>query len=59
MSQATVAEGVAPGQEAGWRDVVAVLGGRALERLRIVAGVVRPLGWMLMALTESGLAWCF
>ena len=51
MSQATVAEGSAPASEAGWRDVVAVVGGRVLERLRVVAGVVRPLGWMLMALT--------
>ena len=51
MSQATVAEGSAPASEAGWRDVAAVVGGRVLERLRVVAGVVRPLGWMLMALT--------
>lgn len=51
MSQATVAEGSAPASDASWRDVAAVVGGRVLERLRVVAGVVRPLGWMLMALT--------
>ncbi|MEV8218349.1 DUF58 domain-containing protein [Microbacterium sp. NPDC077391] len=52
MSQATVAEGRASAeQQAGWRDVVAVLGGRALGHLETAARVVRPLGWMLMALT--------
>ena len=52
MSQATVAEGRASAeQQAGWRDVAAVLGGRALGHLETAARVVRPLGWMLMALT--------
>src|SRR5690606_40617058 len=37
-------------REAGWRDVVAVLGSRVLDRLRRVAAVIRPLGWTVMAL---------
>lgn len=50
MTVTTVATGSAPGQEAGWRAIAAVLGARALARLRTVAAAVRPLGWMLMAL---------
>lgn len=41
----------APGREAGWRDIAGVLGSRALERLRLIAAAVRPLGWVLIALT--------
>src|SRR5690606_12994923 len=37
-------------REAGWRDVVAVLGSRALDRLRRIAAVIRPLGRTVMAL---------
>ncbi|WP_336644994.1 DUF58 domain-containing protein [Microbacterium sp. USHLN186] len=50
MTGTTVATGSAPGQEAGWREITAVLGARALTRLRTAAAAVRPLGWMLMAL---------
>lgn len=38
-------------REAGWRDVVALLGARAVQWLRLIASAVRPLGWMLMGLT--------
>lgn len=51
MSQGTIASPVAGGQEAGWRDVVAVIGARVLHRLRLIASAVRPLGWMLLGLT--------
>lgn len=37
-------------REAGWRDVAAVLGARVGTRLRTMAGVVRPLAWVLLAL---------
>ncbi|WP_353114774.1 DUF58 domain-containing protein [Microbacterium sp.] len=36
--------------EAGWRDVAALIGARIAGRLRVVASVVRPLGWILIAL---------
>ncbi|MBO9627128.1 MAG: DUF58 domain-containing protein [Microbacterium sp.] len=35
---------------AGWRDIAAVLGARALSRLRVVTSAVRPLAWVLIAL---------
>ncbi|MGY1551467.1 DUF58 domain-containing protein [Microbacterium sp. A588] len=35
--------------DAGWRDVVVVLGMRALERLRKITAVFRPLAWVLIA----------
>ena len=38
-------------REAGWRDIVALLGSRVLARLGLIASAVRPLGWMLMVLT--------
>lgn len=37
-------------RDAGWRDIAAVLGARALSRLRLMAAAVRPLAWVLMAL---------
>ena len=37
-------------RDAGWRDIAAVLGARALSRLRIMAAAIRPLAWVLMAL---------
>ncbi|MFS0853082.1 DUF58 domain-containing protein [Microbacterium sp. 179-I 3D4 NHS] len=37
-------------RDAGWRDVAAVIGARVLARLRLIAGAVRPLAWVLMAL---------
>src|SRR5690606_16875239 len=48
-TDATAAPGAAD-REAGWRDVVAVLGSRVLDRLRLVAAVIRPLGWTVMTL---------
>jgi uncharacterized protein (DUF58 family) len=42
-------------REAGWRDIVAVIGSRVLERLRRIASVIRPLGWTVMALAVA--AW--
>jgi uncharacterized protein (DUF58 family) len=42
-------------REAGWRDIVAVIGSRLLERLHLVASVIRPLGWTVMALAVA--AW--
>ncbi|WP_309127378.1 DUF58 domain-containing protein [Microbacterium sp.] len=50
MSSGTIAAPQAGEREAGWRDIVAVLAVRALDRLRSIAAVVRPLGWTLMAL---------
>ncbi|QNA91681.1 DUF58 domain-containing protein [Microbacterium sp. Se63.02b] len=37
-------------RDAGWRDVAAVLGARALVRLRKITAAIRPLAWVLMAL---------
>lgn len=37
-------------RDASWRDVAAVLGGRALVRLRLITSAVRPLAWVLVAL---------
>src|SRR5690606_5482523 len=37
-------------RSAGWRDVAAVIGGRILTRLRLIASAVRPLAWVLIAL---------
>ncbi|WP_309066660.1 DUF58 domain-containing protein [Microbacterium sp.] len=51
MSSATVAAAPQGEREAGWRDIVAVIAGRALDRLRRIAAAIRPLGWTLMALT--------
>ncbi|MGP6170514.1 DUF58 domain-containing protein [Microbacterium sp. A196] len=36
-------------RDAGWRDVAALLGARAGERLRKIVSVIRPLAWVLMA----------
>lgn len=38
-------------RDAGWRDVAAVLGARVLARLRLVSAAVRPLAWVLMAIS--------
>lgn len=48
MTQATAAP---VGEQAGWRDVAALLGSRALRRLQLIASAVRPLGWTLIGLT--------
>ncbi|MGW9270265.1 DUF58 domain-containing protein [Microbacterium sp. NPDC055599] len=37
-------------RDASWRDIAAVLGARALSRLRLMAAAVRPLAWVLMGL---------
>lgn len=37
-------------RDAGWRDIAAVVGARIAARLRKIAGVVRPLAWVLIAL---------
>src|SRR5690606_19115582 len=37
-------------REAGWRDVAAVLLGRAGARLGRITAVIRPAAWQLMAL---------
>lgn len=50
MSAGGIASSPVGEREAGWRDVVAVVGDRVLGRLRLIASVVRPLGWMLIAL---------
>lgn len=50
MAQASVAAVRAEEQEAGWRDVAAVVGARVAHRLGLVAAAVRPLGWTLAAL---------
>lgn len=39
--------------DAGWRDVAALIGARVLARLRLIASVVRPLGWTVMALAAG------
>lgn len=38
-------------RDAGWRDVAAVIGARALVRLRMVTAAIRPLAWVLIAAT--------
>lgn len=38
-------------RDAGWRDIAAVIGARVLARLRMIAAAVRPLAWVLMAVT--------
>src|SRR5690606_38745234 len=50
MTAETLAVQPTTDRDAGWRDVAAVLGSRMLQRLRIIAGAVRPLAWLLMAL---------
>lgn len=37
-------------RDAGWRDIVAVVGARVQARLRLIASAVRPLAWVLMVL---------
>ena len=37
-------------RDAGWRDIAAVLGARALTRLRKITAAIRPLAWVLMSL---------
>ena len=54
MSSATIAATPPEEREAGWRDIVAVIAGRVLDRLRRIAAVIRPLGW-----TAIGLALAF
>lgn len=49
MTQATAAP--VGEQQAGWRDVAALLGARALRRGQLIASAVRPLGWTLIGLT--------
>lgn len=50
MTQVTVAPPAGAEREAGWRDVAALLAGRALARLRRIAAAVRPLGWVLLTM---------
>lgn len=38
-------------RDAGWRDVAAVIGARVLTRLQLVARAIRPLAWVLIALS--------
>ncbi|MFB8189354.1 DUF58 domain-containing protein [Microbacterium sp. NPDC055988] len=38
-------------RDAGWRDVAAVIGARLLTRLRKITAAIRPLAWVLMAIT--------
>lgn len=38
-------------RDAGWRDVAAVIGGRVLTRLQLIARAIRPLAWVLIALS--------
>lgn len=38
-------------RDAGWRDIAAVIGARIGARLRKIADAVRPLAWVLIALT--------
>ena len=38
-------------RDAGWRDIAAVIGARILARLQKIASVIRPLAWVLIALT--------
>jgi len=40
-------------RDAGWRDVAAVLGARALARLRKITASIRPLAWVLMAIAVA------
>lgn len=54
MSSATIAATPPEEREVGWRDIVAVIAGRVLDRLRRIAAVIRPLGW-----TAIGLAFAF
>lgn len=37
-------------RDAGWRDIVALIGVRVGNRLQKIAGVIRPLAWVLIAL---------
>ncbi|MFD5224365.1 DUF58 domain-containing protein [Microbacterium sp. NPDC058342] len=53
MSAGTIAAPQPGEREAGWRDIVAVVAGRVLDRLRLIASVVRPLGWTLMAMAVA------
>lgn len=38
-------------RDAGWRDVAAVIGARVLTRLQLIARAIRPLAWVLIALS--------
>ena len=51
MSAGTAAAPREDEREAGWRDIVALLGARILARARLIASAIRPLGWVLIALT--------
>ncbi|SJN46242.1 hypothetical protein FM104_14710 [Microbacterium esteraromaticum] len=53
MSAGTIAAVEGGEREAGWRDIAAVLGGRVLDGLRLIASAVRPLGWVLFGLAVS------
>ncbi|BDZ39609.1 DUF58 domain-containing protein [Microbacterium suwonense] len=55
MTADALANPQAPDREAGWRDIVAVIGTRALGHLQRVAAVIRPLGWIVMVLAVA--AW--
>ena len=51
MSAGTAAAPREDEREAGWRDIVALLGARIPARARLIASAIRPLGWVLIALT--------
>ncbi|MDT0156118.1 DUF58 domain-containing protein [Microbacterium sp. ARD32] len=55
MTAETIAAPAPVDREAGWRDIVAVIGARVLARLQSIAAVIRPLGWTVMALAVA--AW--
>ncbi|MFV0408048.1 MAG: DUF58 domain-containing protein [Propioniciclava sp.] len=50
MSSPTVTPTQDREQDAGWRDLVALLGEQVGARLQAIAAVVRPLGWALLVL---------
>lgn len=53
MTAEAIAAPAAAEREAGWRDILAVVGSRLLARLRRIAAVIRPLGWAVMALAVA------
>lgn len=50
VAEAPSVPSVHAASDAGWRDVAALVGGRALARLRLIAAAIRPLAWVLIAL---------
>lgn len=50
MTAETMPAGPVAARDAGWRDIAAVIGARIASRLQKIAGVIRPMAWVLMAL---------